>query len=119
MKTPEDRAREVLGGVFTKMADAIRESDQNGKSYSPIVVAIALSLYGYNVSAGERANRLYQHFNGECMDEVEMIDLFQGRRAAYVATELPYPTALVYVQHAMDRYGKEAQHRAEVEVKGL
>ncbi len=88
------------------------------KKMPPIVVSMALSLYAFNVRVAERARKLLDHFKGECMDLDELEDILQTR-GAYAATELPYPTALVYVQHAMERYGDEARKRAEVEAKGI
>lgn len=81
--------------------------------YTPIEVAVALSLYAYNVDAGTRAHRLYDHFQGACLDSDDMIDLLQ-RKSAYAATELPYPTAKVYVEHALARYGQEARERCAI-----
>lgn len=79
--------------------------------YSPIVVGIALSLYGYNVSPLHRACRLYDHFQGNCMELEDLLFVLSGPRAAYAMTELPLPTALVYLQHALEAYGEEAFRR--------
>ena len=81
----------------------------------PLVVAVALALYAYNVSAVERARKLHDHFNGNCM---EFEDLFRVLRdqvilmnSAYAATEFPQEIAEVYVRHAMEKYGMEARDR--------
>jgi len=79
--------------------------------YRPIEVAIALSLYGYNVSPGERAERLFNHFEGACAEPEELLDILV-KRGQFSATEFAYPTAVVYVQHALDKYGQEAITRA-------
>lgn len=79
--------------------------------YSPIEVAIALSLYGFNVSVRERAQRLFEHFEGDCA-EVEELEHILLARPAYAATEFALPTAAVYVTHALERYGNEAKERA-------
>ena len=76
-----------------------------------IVVAIAVSLYGFNVSASERAERIYEHFGGACMDVHDLVELLDNR-GKFAATELPYPSAKVYVEHAMARYADEAYQRA-------
>lgn len=78
--------------------------------------AVAMSLYEYNVSALERAQRLYDHFNGQCMEVADLVDFFTGPKAKYWATELPLPTAFVYLLQAMNRYGDEAQKRIVVEL---
>ena len=79
--------------------------------YTPIEIATALSLYGYNIDAGTRAAKLYKHFDGACMEEDELIMYLQDHSGAFVATELPYPTAKVYVDHALACYGQEARDR--------
>ena len=53
---------------------------------------------------------LYEHFDGECMDQDDLLRILSDR-AAYAMTELPLPTAAVYLVHALERYGEEAQHR--------
>ncbi len=83
------------------------------KQYSPIVVAIALSLYEYNVVPFERAKKLHDHFEGDCMEIQELLVIL-ATRIGHEATELPYPTAKVYVAHALEAYGEEAEKRARV-----
>lgn len=79
-------------------------------SYTPIEVAIALSLYAYNVSPGVRSEKLYDHFDGNCAELVELASVLDFREA-YAATEFAYPTAKVYVDHALEHYGEEAKRR--------
>ncbi len=85
---------------------------------SPIETAIALSLYAYNVSANERAQKIWDHFQGDCMEVAELVDILMNR-GAYLATELPYPSAFVYVKHAIERYGEEAQERVSANFLGV
>lgn len=79
----------------------------------PMVVAVALSLYAYNVDPEERAIRLYQHFEGQCASLQNLIDVLT-ERGAYAATELAPPTAEVFVLHALQRYGEEARRRVRI-----
>lgn len=80
-------------------------------TYSPVVVGVALSLYAFNVAPRQRAQKLYDHFDGACMDLADLERLMEGPWVGYAMTELPMPTATVYVQHALERYGAEALHR--------
>lgn len=75
-----------------------------------LTVGIALSLYAYNVSPVDRATALFQHFNGNCMELDDMVELFV-RRGAYAMTKLPFPTAVIYLQQALEKYGAEARNR--------
>ena len=84
-------------------------------AYTPLEVAIALSLYFYNVSPLDRARRLHEHFNG-CCAELDELTWMCGM--AWVVTDLPYPTAKVYVQHALERYGEEARERVQINRQG-
>ena len=78
-----------------------------------LIVATAISLYGYNVSPFIRAKKLWDHFGGECAELDELVATLVTDNG-YAATALATPTALVYVQHAMDQYGVEADHRVRV-----
>ncbi len=82
-------------------------------SYTPIEVAVALALYGYNVSPLKRALKIHEHFEGHCADLDDLVRTLTDF-TAYAATELAPPTASLYVQHALERYGKEAINRCSV-----
>jgi hypothetical protein len=77
----------------------------------PIDIAVALSLYAYNVAPFTRAQAVYDHFDGDC---AEPDDLIRAVSSGYAATELAPPSAAVYVDQALAKYGEEAaeQNRA-------
>ena len=79
-------------------------------NYKPIEVAIAISLYNFNVRPGIRAELLHEHFKGNCMEVADMMTILTNS-PAFLATEFPYPTAKVYVDQALERYGEEAKER--------
>ena len=88
------------------------------ENYEPIEVAVALSLYGYNVSPGRRAEKLYSHFEGACAEPDELLSYMETPRLAFAATEMAQPTAEVYIMHALERYGQEARERVEANRRG-
>ncbi len=87
------------------------------QQYKPIEVAVALSLYAYNVSALIRAERLYAHFEGRCAEVTDILDILMNSPSS-VATELAMPTALIYVNHALEKYGEEAVRRVHGNLGG-
>jgi len=86
--------------------------------YTPIEVATALSLYAYNRSPAERAWKLYRFSDGNCADLEDLVATLT-RNSAYAATEFAYPTAVRYVQDALDVYGAEARRRCRIESECL
>lgn len=76
-----------------------------------MINATAMSLYQYNVQPGLRAQKLYDHFNGDCAEPDELLRLIDSTNWS---TEMAYPTAKVYLEHALERYGEEAKQRIEV-----
>ncbi len=79
--------------------------------YTPIEVGVALSLYAYNVSPHDRAQKLYDHFGGQCAEIVDLVEALMPGYAHTACTDLAMPTALVYVDHALKSYGDEARTR--------
>jgi hypothetical protein len=77
--------------------------------YTPTETAIALSLYAYNVRPIERAEKLHDHFGGECPTMEELYRVMQ--QPAYAPTELPFPTFEVYLRQALSKCGEEARRR--------
>lgn len=84
------------------------------KAYTPIEVAISLSLYAYNVSPVERARRVYEHFNGDCADMDELVRIMSDY-SGLAATELSYPSAAIYVQQALEECGELASDRVRAQ----
>lgn len=78
--------------------------------YSPLETAVALSLYGFNVSPVDRAQAIYDYFEGACADLAELVEILH-LRGQFAATELAMPSAQVYVRQALNRYGEEARNR--------
>ena len=76
-----------------------------------LVAAVAMSLYIFNVSPGVRAEKLYEHFSGMCAEPHDLLRLVDNH---CWATEMAAPTALVYMQHALDKYAGEAEERVQV-----
>ena len=76
-----------------------------------LIGATAMALYAYNVSPGERAEKLYHHFKGACAEPAELLRWVDHHSWA---TEMPWPTAKVYLAHALERYGNEARRRVEM-----
>lgn len=125
-KSPKEEKVYILEDVgerFNKAVDGFctKVKEESGKymtkkleqQYSPIEVAIALALYGYNVSAYQRASKIYEHFNGNCPDmgDLEMYMMEYGS----AATAMPFPSAEAYVDHALEKYGEEAKQRVKLD----
>ncbi|KKL13517.1 hypothetical protein LCGC14_2524980 [marine sediment metagenome] len=83
------------------------------QNYSPIEVAVAMALYGYNVNPADRAAKIYNHFKGHCAELYDLVHILSFS-TAYAATELAMPSAALYVQHALEKYGEEARNRVKV-----
>lgn len=110
MRNPESRELSTGESEESELSTGLPQFD-------PIVVAVALSLYAYNVSPMERANKIYEHFRGDCLELHELVRIMSDD-AAYAATQLPYQSAVLYVLHALEKYGLEAHHRCVVNSGG-
>ena len=73
----------------------------------PLVVAVALARYSYNLSPGERAEKLYEHFEGNCAEPDELLRIMMTDKM-FMTTELAPPTGAVFVNHALETYADEA-----------
>jgi hypothetical protein len=82
--------------------------------YTPLEVAIALSLYAYNVPPVLRARKIHDHFQGDCYHVTTLSEMVSR---PYAATSLPIHSAAVYVQQALDAYGEEARKRVAANSK--
>jgi hypothetical protein len=80
------------------------------------ITTVALSLYAFNVPPSVRAKRIHDHFDGDCMDLEELI---RAVDSPYAMTELPFPSARLYLQHAIEAYANEALERVLAGVKRL
>ncbi len=78
--------------------------------HHPLVNAMAMSLYAYNINTFERADALYRHFKGNCAEMSELCWMVDSKNWA---TEMAGPTAALYLEHAIARYGDEAWTRVE------
>jgi hypothetical protein len=76
-----------------------------------LAAAIAMSLYIYNVSPGERAEKLYRHFKGACADPDDLLRWVDHHSWA---TEMPFPTMVIYLEHALAKYGQEALEKVRI-----
>jgi len=78
---------------------------------TPLDIAVALSLYQYNISPNACAQAIYDYYDGHCM---ELVDLIIAVKHGHAATELPAPSAKQYVRMAIAQYGEEAKSRNEI-----
>lgn len=83
----------------------------NTDHYTAIEVAVALSIYAYNVSPAVRAKRIYDHFEGHCAELEDLVEICAREQGAFAATELAMPSAIVYTEHALLTYGWQARER--------
>ncbi len=86
--------------------------------HEPIVVAIALVLYQYNVDHNVKAAAILSRDGGEDKHDPgthSQLTTLIANSGSYVVNMLPWPWAIYYVAAAMAEYGKEAQARASLE----
>ena len=82
---------------------------------SSIEVAIALSLYGYNVSPLKRAQDLLAVRDPHAVPSYIAEIAEKMVKAGFVPTELGFNWATTYVDQALERYGQEAVKRVACE----
>ena len=92
---------------------AVEKGLNNAMHEAYLMAAVAVSLYSFNVPVTTRADKLYDHFGGACAEAEDIAEALV-RYGPNWATALAAPTALIYIQHAMARYGEEAEHRVTV-----
>ena len=112
-KDRDDRIQEV---ARLKTHNTLRNHVSEGWLRAPVVVAVALALYGYNVSPLERAKKIVEHLHEgkwEMYDVQPLTDILI-RSTAYAATELDPELASIYVCQAMEKYGEEAVNRVQI-----
>lgn len=86
--------------------------------HEPIVVAIALVLYQYNVDHDVKAAAILSRDGGEDKHDPgtrKQLTALLASSGSYVVNMLPWPWAIYYVADAMAEYGEEAQARADLE----
>lgn len=83
----------------------------------PLVVAVALARYSYNVSPGERAEKLYEHFEGQCAEPDDLLRVMLTDKM-FMTTELAPPTGAVFVNHALEKYADEAARHVAINRAG-
>ncbi len=83
---------------------------------SSFVAAVAMSLYIYNVSPSHRAESLYMSFKKRGLPCAEQDDFLRWVNNKNWATEMPFPTAVLYLTQALERYGGEAEERVGLEM---
>ena len=76
-----------------------------------LTACVAMSLYQFNVNPMARAEKLYKEFDGQCAEMDEMLLLVDYK---HWATQMAMPTAKMYLEHALERYGFEARQRVDV-----
>lgn len=103
----------VDGKPYHKNCAEIRNT-MDERTTDALVAAVAMGLYKYNVAPMIRAVRIQDHFDGACapLDVLLLlIDEFNW------ATEMAAPTALVYMDHALERYRSEAEDRVRINLE--
>jgi hypothetical protein len=101
-----DRPREFMGVPMDYL--------KGPNSTEPLTAAMAMSLYQYNVAPIVRAQKLFDHFRGSCAEVDELMRLADDKNWA---TAMAAPTAAVYLQHAIEKYGIEAHERVSVNMQ--
>ncbi len=83
---------------------------------SSFIAAYAMSLYIFNVSPTVRARALYNSFIERELPCGTLEDFDSWVDKPYWASHMPLPTAVLYMTHALARYGSEAEERVGQEM---